>query len=269
MENKTKVIILVVIAALLIVIGIALTFTIGKSSKQAEKNTIENAKKEAEEYVKKLNKILIEGGSKKELTDALYTTNILPSDIMTGPDMYLRQKPDDKISKGKNLEAYIKKANELAINVEKVVKDNFEYNIEGIVDGENYVSVLVSYKTYYFNAYINDLTQIQNELLIKAGYNLENKAETSTDQFKVDMYKARIKAATLLDNQLADYINQQETKKVYVEFTNRKPAKSSDSFISYLMNIKGYTYNQQGKFKSTDQVNEFIKDINEKEALSI
>lgn len=267
MKHKRKGIILILIAAVLIIIGVIALLIEPNNTEKKESNVV--TPKEAEEYVKKICDTIINGGTKKELKNQLQTNDLLETDILTGEDMYLLQTPKKEIMKNENLDTYKNTSKELAKNLEKAIQDNFELNIEGTADEEDYIGVLITYKSYYYKAYINDLTQIQNELLLKKGYQLDDPNFESTNQFEIDKYKAKVKAASILNSHLNDYINTTETNKIYVNFTDKKIKKSSDSFMSLLMNIEGYTYTFQGKLTTVEETLLYIGTVDEKDPLSI
>lgn len=252
---KKKLIILIIIAFLLIIFGIIGYFT---NNNDIEKNTskgkIEN--KEAISYIENLTNIIMNGGSKKELITALHTNQILDTDIMTGKDMYLLQRPNEKLIKKYNLEDYVKVSKNLANKLENAIKNNFEYKINNVSNVEDYISVELSYKTYYYTAYLNDLSQIQRELLIKAGYNLEN--ITESEKVSIDLYKSKIKAATILNDCLDKYNNENEYKETVVSYHNKTIEDSAEEFYSYLINLTGFTYGNKSIFNNEEDLNELL-----------
>ena len=100
----------------------------------------------------------------------------------------------DKNVAEEDLSSYQDKGDLLAKNLEKQLQDNLEYTIEGTADGGDYWNVLVRYRSYYYQAYLKALSQIQVQLLSLAGYQMDGSNVQATDDFKVDTYKAKIKA---------------------------------------------------------------------------
>lgn len=257
MKKKILIIILAVLAVATITLGIVLLTKDNPTTttKQEEPKTQEEV---VTAYVERLNKVIMEGGTKEQLVSVLRREQVLDTDIMTGPDMYLRQTPSKKVIQKNNLSTYTKKGEELAKQLEKAIQDNFECEIEGVLTKEDYLAVLVTYKSFYYNAYIKDLNSIQNELLIKAGYDFDNFTEDQEKTIEVDSYKAKIKAASLLSDRLDMYKNNEESKRVYINFDGKVVEGNSDNYLSYLMNLEGYTYTNQGYFNSTTATNEFL-----------
>lgn len=239
------------------------------NSKPPKKEDPKTQEKTVTEYVEKLNKVIMDGGTKQQYLSVLRRDQILNTDIMTGPDMYLRQKPSNKVIQKNSLSSYTKKGEELAKKLEKAIKDNFECEIEGVLTKEDYLAVLVTYKSFYYNAYVKDLNSIQNELLIKVGYDFDNLTKEQEKTIEVDSYKAKVKAASLLNDRLDMYKNNEESKRVYINFDGKKIEGNSDNFLSYLMNLEGYTYTNQGYFTSVDKTNEFINSLNITDPLAL
>lgn len=266
MKKKTWIILIVIITLITITSGIIL---LSKEDKSTKKENPKTQEKIVVDYVEKINKVIMNGGTKRQYLSVLRRKQLLDTDIMTGPDMYLRQKPSNKVIQKNSLSSYTTKGEELAKKLEKAIKDNFECEIEGVLTKEDYLAVLVTYKSFYYNAYIKDLTAIQNELLIRTGYDFENITSEQEKTIEVDSYKAKVKAASLLNDRLDMYKNNEESKRVYINFDGKKIEGNSDNFLSYLMNLEGYTYTNQGYFTSVDKTNEFINSLNITDPLAL
>ena len=270
MNKKKIVIIILVIAVLLIVIGLGIYFNDNNSSTNNDNTSGEvnmMPEEDARNYIGKLTDAIIYGGTREELEDALKTDQIIDSDIMTGEDMYLRQKPSDNIIEEYSLDEYVSAANTLADNLEKTIQDNFEYTINSISGDDEYTSADISYRTFYYYAYLVDLAQIQTELLIRAGYNLDN--ATDSEELQVDIYKAKIKAASLLDSHLDNYINSDEVNNTIVSYVNNNIEDSSEEFMSYFINLTGFPYEFHGNLTTEEAVNEFLNDYDLTDPLAI
>lgn len=255
MKKNTLTLVLITIGLILISIGIiTANFCIDKNDKQ----TILSESK-ASEHIDKITKTLIYGGTRQELQDLLYveSNELIDTDLMSGPEMYLRQMPESN-NKKEDLSTYQKQGDLLASHLEKQMQDNLEYTIEGTADGGNYWNVLVKYRTYYYQAYLKDLSQIQIQLLSLAGYKMDGTNIQATDDFIIDAYKAKIKAASILDSHLSEYINNQEENETYVKFKDKKLKNSSESFMSYLMNLSGYSYQFQGFIQNENQASQYL-----------
>ena len=272
MNENTNRIIVVVAVVLIIVLAAALliTFQHNKPKEEKEEKWPEKitSKEVAEKYIDNLSDLIINGGTKEEYTKAFGNANIPQIYIMTGENSSFRAKPSSKIIEEYNLEKYVDKQEELATNLEKHIQDNFSYNIEGTVDDETYFSVLVNYKSYYYLNYSNDLSEIQGQLLTKAGYNLEENI-TENDKFIADSYKAKVKAAELLDSYLDNYNNSNEENTIYVKFTNKEKASSFDDLQSYLINLNGYAYHNNANLSMITTVTPTLNTLTADNALEL
>ena len=266
-----------IIAVITIVLLLALIVTIiiffqndNKAAKTGEEKWPQKitTKEIAEKYIDNLSDLIINGGTDKEYEEAFGNKQTPKIYIMTGKNSLFRSKPSSKLIKEYNLEAYVDKQEELATNLEKHIKDNFSYNIKGTVEEETYFAVLVNYKSYYYVNYSNDLSAIQLQLLAQAGYNLEENIKEN-DQFIVDSYKAKIKAASLLDNYLDKYNNSNEDNTTYVRFVNKEKSSSLNELQSYLININGYAYKNNTNLSIVETLTPTINSYTAENALKL
>lgn len=261
MKKKLLSLPFVVTGIVLIAIGVLMAGRfIGK---QYEEKAV-LSEKEASEYIEKITDAVIYGETREKLVKLLYLDDdqFIDSDIMSGPDMYLRQIPDKNVIAGEDISDYQEMADSLASHLEKKIQENLEYNIEGVADGGDYWGVLVSYRSYYYHAYLQDLAQVQSYLISLSGYKTDASGGEVSDEFQLASYKARIKAASILDSHLDDYVNTGETNQTYVNFNGKKAKNSSKDFMSYFMNLAGYSYQFQGNIQTSDQVQQYLVDVN-------
>ena len=251
MNKILKIIIPIIVILLCVVIFIIFN----NDNEKVEENTI-NSAGEAEEYVKKLNQALIEGGTKEELMTLFGNKNFFDEDIMTGKDSFLRTTPESEIIKNYSLDNYVNVASELADNLENKIKDNFEYNIESISESNGQYDLVITYKSYYYLQYFNDLTSLQMALIDRAGINLEE--ETDENKIVATAYMAKIKAASIIDKYLDTYVNNDEINTVTLSFAKGKIENSSDSLESYLMNILGYAYQNELANSLNERVSQYL-----------
>ena len=132
--KKKLIIIITIISVLSIGGGILLMNSNLKPPKKEDPKTQE---KTVTEYVEKLNKVIMDGGTKQQYLSVLRRDQILNTDIMTGPDMYLRQKPSSKVIRKNSLSAYTTKGEELRKDL-KVKLDELIVKVKEI-DGINLV----------------------------------------------------------------------------------------------------------------------------------
>ena len=85
---------------------------------------------------------------------------------------------------------------------------------------------------------------LQDVLLANLDYDLDNLE--NQEQYLVDQYKAKIKAALLLNNYLDRYVNANESLNTAISFINKIIDDSDDEFLSYLISLNGYTYDNTG-----------------------
>ena len=272
MKNRLKIaVIIVVIAILLIVGGVAIYFSSNSNNNEANDKKPNNEKTTIEEmrnYIETLNNTIINGSSEEKLLKVLYTDKIEDDAlIMTGEDAYLLKTPSKEIMAEYSLDKYESAAKTLAQRLEAKIKDNFEYTITNVGETDDYTSFYITYRTFYYNAYINDLFTIRNELLIRAGYDLENVVNNA--QFIADLYKAKIKAAYLLNNYLDNYVNQNETANTILSFTNNKIEDSTDEFLSYLHNLNGENYTKSSNLITEEEINNFLNNFDLTDPLAL
>ena len=250
---------IIVISIILILIGLG-AFLLGTLLEQKSPDNTKLSENDVEEYIKKIGNTLIYGGSREDVIEVLQINDddLMDTDMMSGPDMYLRQIPEKSVIENADISSYKKVGNKCAKNLEKYIQDNYEYNIEGIADGGDYWNALVNYRSYYYQAYLNDLSQIQIELLSLAGYQLDGPNVNANKELKLAIYKSRIKAASVLDSHLDDYVNSDESNQTYVEFKNKEIKSSSKGFMSYMMNLSGYSYDFQGNILTSDQARQYL-----------
>lgn len=268
MKSKIIGIILLVVALVFIILGTIIYNN--EDNNTNSKNNDDNqvmSEELAKDYVVELTDIIMNGGSKNELVKKLGTNQILENYIMTGKDMFLRNKPSKKIIDNYNLEKYVSTNQSLTDKLEETIKNNFEYEIKEVNASKEYTSVVITYRSFYYKTYIMDLSTIQNTLLTKAGYDLENVIED--DKFTADTYKARVKATMILDNYLDNYINKDDYRDTFVSYIDNKIEKSSEEFVSYFLILAGSAYGKQGLFTTEEEINNLLNNYDINNALDI
>ena len=258
--NKKLKIILPIFIVLIVILNVVLF--------RGQSTILINSKDEAIKHIQKLNTAIIEGGTKAELSKLIGTNKILDQDIMTGPDSFLRKKPNDNIISKNNLEKYVKVSSLYADNLEKTIKQNFSFKLRNISEVNGKYMVYVTYKTYYYFPYLMDLAALQNDILDKLDIDIEK--ETDEEIIITNAYKARIKAASILDKHLNNYINKEETKTILIEIKKGKIENSSDSLKSYLINLNGYAYkNDNLSNLSNQRVKQYLSQLNSNNILEL
>lgn len=269
MKNKLKIaVVIAIIAILLIIGGVVIYFSSNSNNSEENKPNTERATlEEMRNYVETLNNTIIHGGNEDVLKKVLRTTEIDETSIMTGKDAYLLKTPSEEIIEEYSLNQYVNTANTLAQNLETRIVENFEYTITDVGETDDYTSFHITYRTFYYDAYINDLLTIRNELLTRAGYDLDNVVNNA--QFIADLYKAKVKAAYLLNNYLDNYVNQDETANTVLSFTNNRIEDSADEFTSYLHNLNGGNYSQSAILTTEEEINAFLNNFDLTDPLAL
>ena len=269
MKNKLKIaVVIAIIAILLIIGGVVIYFSSNSNNSEENKpNTERVTLEEMRNYVETLNNTIIHGGNEDVLKKVLHTTEIDETSIMTGKDAYLLKTPSEEIIEEYSLGQYENTAKTLAQNLETRIVENFEYTITDVGETDDYTSFHITYRTFYYDAYINDLLTIRNELLTRAGYDLDNVVNNA--QFIADLYKAKVKAAYLLNNYLDNYVNQDETANTVLSFTNNRIEDSADEFTSYLHNLNGGNYSKSAILTTEEEINAFLNNFDLTDPLAL
>ncbi len=179
--------------------------------------------------VEQLTDLVINGGTASQLSDVLGFKEIQPINIISGEDSYLRAFPDDSVVAQNNLTEYVKANKKFTSNVEKQVKDNFEYNLVTKSNAKEEVVMAATYIKYNFSVYIMDLDALQTKILAKAG--------VSDD---INKYKAKVVAMKILDSKLSVY---KSTKQLTTTITYKSQLddEMKNSLNSYFLKLGGFS----------------------------
>ena len=187
-------------------------------------------REEAYNNIKNFTSLVIEKGSKKELQNASNIKDIEQFNIITGKDSYLRMTPKEKVIKTNGLEDYVQKNKEYADNLEKKIKENFDYSMQISINNKDKVVYTIEFISYYYSVYFFDLQQIQTELLKKS----------SMVSNEVNEYKAKIKAMEILNFKLDNYDNKDNNEAFTFNYSGFESEETQNSFYSYLLTLGGY-----------------------------
>jgi len=271
--NKKLKIILPIFIVLIVILNVVLF--------RGQSTILINSKDEAIKHIQKLNTAIIEGGTKAELSKLIGTNKILGFQNIEKNDLPNQKDYDivlmsnisdyikDLYSNNLNyLEKYVKVSSLYADNLEKTIKQNFSFKLRNISEVNGKYMVYVTYKTYYYFPYLMDLAALQNDILDKLDIDFEK--ETDEEIIITNAYKARIKAASILDKHLNNYINKEETKTILIEIKKGKIENSSDSLKSYLINLNGYAYkNDNLSNLSNQRVKQYLSQLNSNNILEL
>ncbi len=191
-------------------------------------NKQETKKVKTKDIVVTVSNGYINGMSKKTLEKKL-NHKLSEKSIITGKDSYLNQKPSEKLIEKYNLSNYAKEQENYINSLEAKIKENYSFSFQG-TSKEYQKNYIVKVKTYYYAAYLSDLSEIMKQLL--ANYDIN-----SEEQENIYNYKAKVIAMRILNNHLNDYNNENETKEVVIDFDN-----PYNSLSQYLLDLAGYNY---------------------------
>ena len=225
MKNKRLKIILIIILVILLISLVIVMFLNNKNSKT-------NKTTNYEQVIKDVTDLYINGGSKEELEEAINFNNIESINIITGPDSYTRETPNSQVIKENDLNNYVAKADSLSKNLEKKIKDNFEYKIENSVNDVNKRTYIVNIKSYFYYVYMFDLNKLRDLILNSSG--MENN--------EVNQYKAKVKAMEIIDKNLNNYENKSDEVSGMVTVNYKSKKETGQSLYSYLLTIEGENY---------------------------
>lgn len=212
-----------------------------------------------QEELNELVDVLFSSDVSKEKLEKLVGSNIPSEYVYYGKDAYLRNIGSDF----KDVEAYHKKRNEYAKQLENYIKDNFAFEIlEYIVSDDGAIVQTSTYRTYYYVSFIKDLQSLTSELYKYSDLDMEElvmREPTSAEQVK--MYKLRIKALEIMSNYFENYVNDEET----VEYTliyRKENGKLRNDYYSLLINFAGEMYKNE-KISDTNRnvrINSYISE---------
>lgn len=257
--NRKLILILFGLSIILIITGGLLIFTVHSNTKTSFEKT-------ADEYIENLTDEIINGTNKKNLIQLLRVESISNGEIMTGKDMYLVGEFTDEQLSMYNLSEYVKKGEDLRAKLEKQIQDNFSYNIKSTKEESNNTVVTISYKTFNYISYIDDLGALQGQILSMAGYDINN----LDDSYEVlaDVYKAKIKSASILNSYLDSYGNNEKLETT-IEFINNSIDDSSEDFLNYFNSLKGSKYEQVRLTENSEYLNKMLSEIDASNPLAI
>ena len=201
------------------------------------KNT--NLKEQATDKVKEIANLVKSGATQKKLEKALEIDEMVKNNIMIGPDSYVRDKLNEQLISANNLSSYVLIQEQCSHNLEKMIKNNFVYDIKEINVKNEQVSLMIEFKTYYYGTYLMDLYELQKQLLQKA--NLEENA--------INNYKAKIRGMQILDSKLKQYKNEESMTKI-ITYSFKNDSDRKNALSSFVLALDGFLY-------QNDTVSEF------------
>lgn len=242
MKNKKWALLIIILLILIaIVLLIIPMFTKDNEGYDPSKTT-----KQFASDIEKLNDLLINGGSKKEIIELTKVDDLENFNIMTGSDSYLNQKPSEKIIENYDLDNYVKMADKYISRLEKEIKNNFSFERNDTARDGNYIYDIVTIRSYYYSGYISDFNELKNQLLAKV--QSENK-----DEEKSNEYKAKVKAMEILDKKLSDYRNESEELNISINYNADRKTYTKNSLYQYILSVQGFSYRNNSEMMNNNE----------------
>lgn len=213
------------------------------------------------QYVEKINSLMLSGLRNDRIKKVL-KYEIDESLILIGADSFQREKVSVN---GDDLDYYEKQADILADNLEEKIKDNFEFEVTDVSETDGFYIVEVSYRSFYYFAYVSDVEVITTELLSMAGYSDDN-GEISISE--AEEYKAKVKAMQIIDGYLDTYFNEDESLTFNLYLTKGKSSLSENEVIAYLYGICGYNY-QELSIYDAERLASYINEVDTDNVLGL
>lgn len=233
MKRKRFVIILALLVLLISVIIIS-----NNKDKSKNKEPIINKEEYEQEVIDINNKMVtdLDMNDIKKMTNKKLNSRY----IMVGKESYLRE----KIVNGNSfdeIDKYYEAQNKYANNVEKIIKENFEFEItESIETIDGFVDVKFTYKPYYYHWYLNDMGKLQDKLLEMSGYKESDfMSEKPSKKMVQDVFKAKIKALEIMNDYLENYRNDYEFFDDNIMYDSNNTKFSQPYIESYLLLADG------------------------------
>lgn len=173
--------------------------------------------------------------------------------LFIGKDSYLREMPSKKIMNTYKLDEYREKQDIYVSNVEKLMRDNLDYQLgEYIVSEEGDIVQEFRYRTYYYQLYLGDLNEIMNRLMPNVFTNYsEMLVRDLTEEELAKMYQLKVKALEIMNDYINNYVNNNEVVSfdlIYKKDNN----KILQDYFSLLMQLNGSFY-QNVSFQTPEE----------------
>lgn len=216
-----------------------------------------------EKQLNKVNSLAINGATKEELSKYFNTDNLDSNSLMTGPDSYMRVKPEEKIITKYKLDKYVSLQDKLATNVETRIKKEFNFIMGDEPFKDNGATVYQGLvKGFYQMEYLIDLKELQS--ILASEYQEEAPEE-------VLQYKAKVIAMKILDDYLTNYDNDDDYAAANIYIYEDKE-KTDLSYISYLNMLQGVNYQNEVidklELTRTARLNKYIKEAIKKNKIN-
>lgn len=233
---------LIIISIIIVIVFATILLTIYLNQSKQDKGTM---------TINNWNSSLLDSSATIEKINQALKTNVISYQVIIGKDSYLNQKLEANIMKKNNLNTYEQQQTKYVKNVEQQIKNNFKYTQTKTVTSETKDKIVYfKLKTYNYNLYYLTLNSLQQKLLNLKGYTQEQLTTQNTLTLQIDTYKAKIKAMSILNNYLKDFIDDKYYS--YNIIIQKKDNYQSSSLINnYLAMIQGNYDYQLGQNQKT------------------
>lgn len=258
MKKKIILICIAVLGIGLLIGGAVLSVSAPSSKKENPKNlsgelkdiqTEEVTKDEITKYIE----LLYNDDVTVEKVEKFTGSDVGSEMLFIGKDSYLREMPSKKIMNTYKLDEYREKQDIYVSNVEKLMRDNLDYQLgEYIVSEEGDIVQEFRYRTYYYQLYLGDLNEIMNRLIPNVFTNYsEMLVRDFTEEELAKMYQLKVKALEIMNDYINNYVNNNEVVSfdlIYKKDNN----KILQDYFSLLMQLNGSFY-QNVSFQTPEE----------------
>lgn len=258
MKKKIILICIAVLGIGLLIGGAVLSVSAPSSEKKNPKNpsgelkdiqTEEVTKDEITKYIE----LLYSDDVTVEKVEKFTGSDVGSEMLFIGKDSYLREMPSKKIMNTYKLDEYREKQDIYVSNVEKLMRDNLDYQLgEYIVSEEGDIVQEFRYRTYYYQLYLGDLNEIMNRLMPNVFTNYsEMLVRDLTEEELAKMYQLKVKALEIMNDYINNYVNNNEVVSfdlIYKKDNN----KILQDYFSLLMQLNGSFY-QNVSFQTPEE----------------
>ncbi len=258
MKKKIILICIAVLGIGLLIGGAVLSVSAPSSEKKNPKNpsgelkdiqTEEVTKDEITKYIE----LLYSDDVTVEKVEKFTGSDVGSEMLFIGKDSYLREMPSKRIMNTYKLDEYREKQDIYVSNVEKLMRDNLDYQLgEYIVSEEGDIVQEFRYRTYYYQLYLGDLNEIMNRLMPNVFTNYsEMLVRDLTEEELAKMYQLKVKALEIMNDYINNYVNNNEVVSfdlIYKKDNN----KILQDYFSLLMQLNGSFY-QNVSFQTPEE----------------
>ena len=209
MEKKKVIIVVGVIVLIVFIVGVTIFI---KNNSKTKNGKLDITQEEMEEKLNTINENMTSRNPDLDKVSEEVGYEVEGTWSFLGPDSLYEFKLPDNVKDGKNYDDYEKLQDQFLKKIDKLVNDNFEYEIIKHETMETSVIDTVRMRSFYAILYSMDQNSLMNEILKMGGYDPEKMM--TNNEWQIAYYKAKIKSMQILDKHIDFYSNKDE----YVTF---------------------------------------------------